>query len=146
MCTAGFPEPWTFSLRARRLLAARRGEFDLVHDNQCLGNGILGMIDDGWPLLTTLHHPITVDRQLALSHASNPWQYFTQRRWFGFLRMQVRVAAPCPGWSPCPSRRRRTSPPRWGWTRPDDRGAGRGRPHRVPAARRRRLRCPAGSW
>jgi glycosyltransferase involved in cell wall biosynthesis len=92
MCTAGFPEPWTFSLRVRRLLAARRHDFDLVHDNQCLGNGILGMIDDGWPLLTTLHHPITVDRQLALSHATNPWQQFTQRRWFGFLRMQVKVA------------------------------------------------------
>ena len=44
MCTAGFPEPWTFSLRARRLLAARRHEFDLIHDNQCLGNGILGMM------------------------------------------------------------------------------------------------------
>ena len=71
-------------------------EFDLVHDNQCLGNGILGMIDDGWPLLTTLHHPITVDRQLALSHAANPWQQFTQRRWFGFLRMQVRVARALP--------------------------------------------------
>jgi glycosyltransferase involved in cell wall biosynthesis len=96
MCTAGFPEPWTFSLRARRLLAARRHEFDLVHDNQCLGNGILGMMDDGWPLLTTLHHPITVDRQLALSHASNPWQQFTQRRWFGFLRMQVKVARALP--------------------------------------------------
>jgi glycosyltransferase involved in cell wall biosynthesis len=96
MCTAGFPEPWTFSLRARRLLAARRDEFDLVHDNQCLGNGILGMMDDGWPLLTTLHHPITVDRQLALSHASNPWQQFTQRRWFGFLRMQVKVARALP--------------------------------------------------
>jgi glycosyltransferase involved in cell wall biosynthesis len=96
MCTAGFPEPWTFSLRARRLLAARPGAFDLVHDNQCLGNGILGMIDDGWPMLTTLHHPITVDRQLALSHASNPWQYFTQLRWFGFLRMQVRVARALP--------------------------------------------------
>ncbi|HEX3568029.1 MAG TPA: glycosyltransferase, partial [Acidimicrobiales bacterium] len=27
MCTAGFPEPWTFSLRARRLLAQRRDEF-----------------------------------------------------------------------------------------------------------------------
>ncbi len=92
MCTAGFPEPWTFSLRARRLLAARMGDFDLIHDNQCLGNGILGMIEDGWPLLTTLHHPITVDRQLALSHAANPWQQFTQRRWFGFLRMQVKVA------------------------------------------------------
>jgi len=96
MCTAGFPEPWTFSLRARRLLAARRHDFDLVHDNQCLGNGILGMMDDGWPLLTTLHHPITVDRQLALSHATNPWQQFTQRRWFGFLRMQVKVARALP--------------------------------------------------
>ena len=96
MCTAGFPEPWTFSIRARRMLAARRDEFDLVHDNQCLGNGILGMMDDGWPLLTTLHHPITVDRQLALSHATNPWQQFTQRRWFGFLRMQVKVARALP--------------------------------------------------
>jgi glycosyltransferase involved in cell wall biosynthesis len=96
MCTAGFPEPWTFSLRARRLLAARRDDFDLVHDNQCLGNGILGMMDDGWPLLETLHHPITVDRQLALAHATNPWQNFTQRRWFGFLRMQVKVARALP--------------------------------------------------
>jgi glycosyltransferase involved in cell wall biosynthesis len=96
MCTAGFPEPWTFSLRARRLLAARRHEFDLIHDNQCLGNGILGMIDDGWPLLTTLHHPITVDRHLALTHATNLWQKFTQRRWFGFLRMQVKVARALP--------------------------------------------------
>jgi glycosyltransferase involved in cell wall biosynthesis len=96
MCTAGFPEPWTFSLRARRLLAARRREFDLIHDNQCLGNGMLGMIDDGWPLLTTLHHPITVDRQLALSHAANRWQRLTQRRWFGFLRMQVKVARALP--------------------------------------------------
>ena len=56
----------------------------------------MGMIDDGWPVLTTLHHPITVDRQLALSHATNPWQQFTQRRWFGFLRMQVKVARALP--------------------------------------------------
>ncbi len=47
-------------------------------------------------MLTTLHHPITVDRQLALSHASNPWQNLTQRRWFGFLRMQVKVARALP--------------------------------------------------
>ena len=96
MCTAGFGEPWAYSLRARQVLARRRGDFDLVHDNQCLGSGMLGMIEDGWPLLTTLHHPITVDRQLALSHATNPWQRFTTRRWFGFLRMQVRVARKLP--------------------------------------------------
>jgi glycosyltransferase involved in cell wall biosynthesis len=96
MCTAGFGEPWAYSLRARRLLAARRSDFDLVHDNQCLGTGVLGMLEDGWPVLTTLHHPITVDRQLALSHTTNPWQQFTTRRWFGFLRMQVRVARRLP--------------------------------------------------
>jgi glycosyltransferase involved in cell wall biosynthesis len=96
MCTAGFPEPWTFSLRARRLLAQRRDEFDLIHDNQCLGNGMLGMMEDGWPLVTTLHHPITVDRQLALSHSTNPWQRVTTRRWFGFLRMQVKVSRALP--------------------------------------------------
>ena len=96
MCTAGFPEPRTFSLRARRMLAARRGEFDIVHDNQCLGSGLLGMLEDGWPLLATLHHPITVDRVLALAHAENAYRRFTQRRWFGFLGMQMRVARQLP--------------------------------------------------
>jgi glycosyltransferase involved in cell wall biosynthesis len=96
MCGAGFPEPRTFSLRARRMLAARRGDFDIVHDNQCLGSGLLGMLEDGWPLLTTLHHPITVDRELALSHAENAYRRLTQRRWFGFLGMQIRVAQELP--------------------------------------------------
>ena len=96
MCTAGFPEPRTFSIRARRLLRSRRDEFDIVHDNQCLGSGLLGIIADGWPLLTTLHHPITVDRELALSHAENAYRRFTQRRWFGFLGMQKRVARRLP--------------------------------------------------
>ena len=96
MCSAGFGEPLAFSLRARHLLAERRGQFDVVHDNQCLGTGMLGMLRDGWPLLTTLHHPITVDRQLALAHASGPWHRLTTRRWFGFLRMQRRVAEALP--------------------------------------------------
>ena len=77
--------------------APRRADFDLVHDNQCLGSGLLGMMDDGWPLLTTLHHPITVDRVLALSHAENAYRRLTQRRWFGFLGMQMRVARQLPG-------------------------------------------------
>ncbi len=96
MCTAGFGEPLAYSLRIRQILGRRRADFDVVHDNQCLGNGMLELVEDGWPLLTTLHHPITVDRELALSHATGPWQRFTQRRWFGFLGMQVRVARALP--------------------------------------------------
>ena len=97
MCAAGFPEPYTFSLRARRLLASRRADFDLVHDNQCLGRGLLTMMDtDGWPVLATLHHPITVDRDLDLAHARTPWRRATLRRWYGFLSMQMKVARRIP--------------------------------------------------
>jgi glycosyltransferase involved in cell wall biosynthesis len=96
MCTAGFPEPRTFTLRARRLLAARKGEFDLVHDNQSLGSGLLGIMRDGWPLLGTIHHPITVDRELDLSHALTLRRRMTLRRWYGFIGMQCRVARQIP--------------------------------------------------
>ena len=96
MCTAGFPEPWSFSVRARRVLQQRRGDFDLVHDNQCLGSGLLGMLDDGWPLIATLHHPITVDRDLDLADNPSLYRQATLRRWYGFLRMQMRVAAQLP--------------------------------------------------
>lgn len=92
MCTAGFPEPLTFSLRAWRMLAARRGRYDLVHDNQCLGYGLLGMMRDGWPLLGTIHHPITVDKALDLAHAEDWKRRLTLERWYGFVRMQRRVA------------------------------------------------------
>ena len=96
MCTAGFPEPRTFSWRVRRALAARRGEFDVVHDNQTFGSGLLGVMADGWPLLGTCHHPITVDRTLDLAHASGLKSQVTIRRWYGFLAMQKRVAKSVP--------------------------------------------------
>ena len=96
MCTAGFPEPWAFSQRARRLLRSRRADFDLVHDNQCLGTGVLGMMRDGWPVTATIHHPITVDRELDLAHASGLRRRLSLRRWYGFLRMQLRVAPQIP--------------------------------------------------
>ena len=96
MCAAGFPEPYTFSLRARNLLAQRRHDFDLIHDNQCLGTGLLGMMDDGWPVVATLHHPITVDRDLDMEHATSPWKRATLRRWYAFLEMQMKVAKQIP--------------------------------------------------
>lgn len=96
MLSAGFGEPLAYSLRIARLLRDRRADFDLVHDNQCLGTGIAELSRRGWPLLETLHHPITVDRSIALAHATSWWSKFTTRRWFGFLRMQVRVARQLP--------------------------------------------------
>jgi glycosyltransferase involved in cell wall biosynthesis len=96
MCAAGFPEPYTFSLRVRGLLRNRRADFDVVHDNQCLGTGLAKMVDDGWPMLATLHHPVTVDRDLDLAYAKHAWKRFTLRRWYGFIDMQTRVARHLP--------------------------------------------------
>src|SRR6201998_811207 len=96
MCTAGFPEPRTFSWRVRKELAARPGQFDVVHDNQTFGTGLLGVMADGLPLLGTCHHPVTVDRTLDLKHAPT-WRRRQQlRRWYGFLKMQMRVARQVP--------------------------------------------------
>jgi len=92
MCTAGFPEPKTFSSRISRILSERAADFDIAHDNQVLGYGMLDIEGYGLPLITTLHHPITFDRRIDLKQTRNPWRKLTLRRWYGFLRMQGKVA------------------------------------------------------
>jgi glycosyltransferase involved in cell wall biosynthesis len=92
MCVAGFPEPKTFSSRVARLLAERRDDFDIAHDNQVLGYGMLDIEKLGLPLVATVHHPITFDRRIDLQQTRNPWRRLTLRRWYGFLRMQGKVA------------------------------------------------------
>ncbi len=91
MCTAGFPEPRTFGLRLARLLRARAGEFDVLHDNQTLAPGLLRVARRGLPVVTTIHHPITRDRRLALADARGG-RRVSVRRWYGFVAMQARVA------------------------------------------------------
>ncbi|WP_059022246.1 glycosyltransferase family 4 protein [Mycobacterium sp. M26] len=95
MWTSGFPEPRTFSLRAARLLAARRGDFDVVHDNQCLGTGLLKIAAGGLPVVATVHHPITRDRVLDLA-AAKWWRKPLVHRWYGFAEMQKKVARRIP--------------------------------------------------
>ena len=93
---ATFAEPLTFSLRAHRELVSRLKEFDLVHDNQCLGTGILKIHEAGLPVLETIHHPITVDRRLETKHATTPWKRFTKNRFYAFTTMQTKVAKKLP--------------------------------------------------
>lgn len=91
MYTAGFPEPLTFSLRAARVLKRRRNDFDVVHDNQTLGYGILDIVRTGLPVVETIHHPITHDRRVDMAAAHGRKKISTWR-WYGFLTMQGRVA------------------------------------------------------
>jgi len=92
--TACFAEPLSFSLRANRILDERQSDFDVVHDNQSLGYGLLSL-NKRFPLVATIHHPISRDRRLALAAA--PWyRKLSVARWYGFVRMQARVARRLP--------------------------------------------------
>jgi glycosyltransferase involved in cell wall biosynthesis len=91
MCTAAFPEPLTFSLRAARLLGRRGVRPDVVHDNQGLGYGLLALQRAGQHVVATCHHPITVDRRHDLAAAPTWRKRLATRRWYSFLPMQGRV-------------------------------------------------------
>jgi len=93
VCTAAFPEPLCFSLRAWRHLARRPDRFDIVHDNQSLAWGLIAIERRvGIPVVTTLHHPVTIDREMELAHATTLRRKASLRRFYGFLRMQEKVA------------------------------------------------------
>jgi MMP alpha-(1->4)-mannosyltransferase len=92
MCTAGFPEPLTFTLRAARALLPRAAEFDVVHDNQSLGYGLLRLGRAGLPAVATIHHPVAIDRKLELAAGPTLRRRLTLHRWYGFTAMQGRVA------------------------------------------------------
>jgi len=89
--TMGFPEPLTFGLRALRFLRDKFNKYDIVHDNQSLSYGIR-TLKKHIPTIATIHHPITVDRDLAVKAASSFLRKIQQMRWFSFIGMQKRVS------------------------------------------------------
>src|SRR3954447_5855682 len=90
-----FSEPLAFSARINPHLSARVGEFDLVHDNQCLGYGI-AKLERKMPLIVTLHHPITRDRMLEMAAAPSAFKRWSIGRWYSFVTMQGKVASQMP--------------------------------------------------
>lgn len=90
--TGGFPEPRAFGERVRAYLRAHRGSYDVVHDNQSLAPALLALKRDRMPVVATIHHPITVDRAIALANAPDRLSRLFIRRWYRFTRMQARVA------------------------------------------------------
>ncbi|MDT5059348.1 MAG: hypothetical protein QOF66_7714, partial [Mycobacterium sp.] len=70
-------------------------DFDVVHDNQSLGTGLLTITGLGLPVVATVHHPITRDRVLDVA-AARWWRKPLVRRWYGFAEMQKDVARQIP--------------------------------------------------
>ncbi len=96
--TGYLSEPYTFGERFRRWIGDHAEDYDVLHDNQTLAWGVLAAREHGLPVIGQLHHPITVDRDLALDAAKGfHWRKWGLRqlirRWHGFLPMQMKVAA-----------------------------------------------------
>jgi glycosyltransferase involved in cell wall biosynthesis len=89
----GFPEPLTFSRRVARRFEreALARHYDVVHDNQCLGPGLLRM-RVGVPVVATIHHPVTMDFRIALRAAPTRLKRYGLRRWYSFLAVQQHVS------------------------------------------------------
>ena len=90
--TGGFPEPLTFCRRvARDFAGAAARRYDIVHDNQSLGPGLLD-IQKRLPVVATIHHPVTVDRRIAIKAARGLKKRAGLIRWYTFLGTQLRVS------------------------------------------------------
>jgi len=94
VCCGFLTEPLTFGMRAYSFLHSnnRYKKYDVIHDNQSLSYSILKIKELGIPVVTTIHHPITIDRDLAIKAARSLWQEMGIRRWYSFANMQLNVA------------------------------------------------------
>jgi glycosyltransferase involved in cell wall biosynthesis len=93
--TMGFPEPFLFGLQAYRFLQHNGHRYDVIHDNQSLSYG-LWALSRRLPTLATIHHPITVDLDIAIRAERYFWRKLKQLRWYSFIHMQKQVARTLP--------------------------------------------------
>ncbi len=91
VCSMGFPEPFTFGLRALRFFRREPQDFDVLHDNQSLSYGVAALSRQ-LPTLATIHHPVTIDRRMAVREQTSVLGKLKQWRWYSFIGMQKRVA------------------------------------------------------
>ncbi len=92
----GYPEPWTFGMRLKRYMKGRHRHYDILHDNQSLSYGLLSLARH-MPVTATIHHPMTVDRRLAVQAEHRFYKKLKAMRWYSFIGMQKRVARRLPG-------------------------------------------------
>ena len=89
--SGGFPEPYTFGKRLKKIFKKRLNEFDVVHDNQSLCYELLDF-QKKIPLVTTIHHPISKDLKYELQSINSIFLKLLKIRWHSFLKMQMQVA------------------------------------------------------
>jgi glycosyltransferase involved in cell wall biosynthesis len=89
-----FVEPLSFSFRAYAKLKelCKQRRFDIIHDNQGLGYGLLLMKRMTIPVIATIHHPLSIDRQADLEQANGSRERWRIKKFYSFIGMQAFVA------------------------------------------------------
>lgn len=93
--TGAFAEMFSFAWRLDAFVRANAGRFDVLHDNQTLAPA-MARVDQVLPVITTLHHPIAIDRDFAIAGAANWWRRALTARWHSFVDIQARAARRLP--------------------------------------------------
>ena len=82
-----------FSVRAYMKLneLSKEHRFDIVHDNQTLSYGVWAMQQSGYPLVATIHHPLSYDLKNAMRQARTVYERARRVLWSPWV-MQEFVA------------------------------------------------------
>ncbi|MCP4137465.1 MAG: glycosyltransferase family 4 protein [bacterium] len=86
-----FPEIETFSVRVFRKLKEllKIHKFDIIHDNQCLGYGFLLIKKLGVPFVSTIHHPLSIDRSTWFEYPSDFRLKFKRVLYYPLLMQKI---------------------------------------------------------
>jgi len=86
-----FPEMFTFGIRSylklRDLMKKRK--FDIIHDNQTLAYGNLLMKSLKTPIVATVHHPLSIDRNSDLTHTKSFKQKWGRIMFYPFFMQNI---------------------------------------------------------
>lgn len=93
--TGAFAEMFSFAWRLNDFVRANAHRFDVVHDNQTLAPAMV-RVDEVLPVVTTLHHPIAIDRDFAIAGAGSWWRRALAARWHSFVDTQAKTARRLP--------------------------------------------------
>ena len=87
-----FPEPWPSACGPGSTCTGAAASSTSCTTTSASATACWRSQRDGFPVLGTIHHPITVDRRLEMEHAEGWYKRLTLRRWYSFTAMQTRVA------------------------------------------------------
>lgn len=89
--SGAFGEMTAFALRLEDFIAHEGHRFDVIHDNQTLAMP-MARIAQRMPVVTTLHHPIAIDREFAVAGAATRLGKALAWRWHSFVNEQAKAA------------------------------------------------------